>query len=382
MMSGLGKLSSQTLNLLIDLRRQLHGCAEPAGREVRTRELLKMFFKRHAPQWVCQEYAGGSMAMLCEGPVMGPTLLIRGELDAVPLAMGSDKSGCADHRCGHDGHMAILAGLALAMQRKAPLCGRVILLFQAAEENGMGALTVCKDERFSVLRPDLILALHNLPGWAMGQVVMRTGSMCCASRGLEVIFSGQSGHASHPELGCSPAMAMACLIQELEKRDPIIQPESGIRMATIIGARLGEKHFGSLPDRAKVWATLRTDTNEAMRRWVKDAVGLVRNLADKQGLGVSWNWQDVFPAVFNDEEACALVRKAVEQTGLSLFEPDGPFRWSEDFAHYAAYGRSALVGLGSGTTCAPLHSVDYVFPDDLIPAGVSLLYSVVQEIGI
>ncbi|ABA88947.1 zinc-dependent amidohydrolase, putative [Syntrophotalea carbinolica DSM 2380] len=382
MMSGLNDLPPQTLNLLIDLRRQLHSCAEPPGREVQTRELLKRFFKSHAPQWVCQEYAGGSMAMLYEGTSIGPTLLVRCELDAVPLALGSDEKVRAAHRCGHDGHMAILAGLALALQRKAPMCGRIVLLFQAAEENGMGALTVCKDERFIALRPEFILGLHNLPGWPLGQVVVRAGSMCCASRGLEVVFTGQPGHASYPELGVSAAMAVSRLIQELENLDSPDPSASGMRMATIIGARLGEKHFGSIPDRAEVWATLRTDTNEAMTRWTHDAVDLVRMIAEQHGLQVSWNWQDVFPVVSNDKEACVLVRRAAGRARLSVFEPKAPFRWSEDFAHYAAYGRAAMVGLGSGETCATLHSEDYVFPDALIPAGVSLLYSVVQEMGI
>lgn len=253
------KLYPEVLNLLVDLRKALHKTPEPAGAEVKTRALLRQFFERHAPRWKCREYGQGSLGWILEGTGAGKTLVLRAELDAVPFSAGAHGDAHASHRCGHDGHMAMLAGLALSMSRQGLARGRILLLFQAAEENGLGAKAVSSDPRFPVLRPDYILALHNFPQRPLGQVVLRTGTMCCASRGLEIELRGKPGHAAHPETGCSPALTIGRLIDGLDRINKRHLSDPGIRMVTVIGARLGDKHFGSTPDRAVLWATLRTD---------------------------------------------------------------------------------------------------------------------------
>lgn len=379
-MSRTAMLPLENLGLLAELRKTLWECAEPSGGEVQTMEVVKRFFQRHAPQFSCQEYEGGSLAWFLHGEENGPTLLLRSELDALLLREEKGDLG-ASHCCGHDGHMAMLAGLGLDLVRRPPVRGRVGLLFQAGEENGMGGMAINKVERFRSLRPDYVLALHNLPGRPLGEVALRTGTMCCASRGLEVTLAGESSHAAHPELGRSPAGAVARLIENLGHFNQTGEDGSLVRMATVIGARLGERYFGMTPDHAVLWATLRAHSDEAMDHLASAVVDMVRSVAAGQDLEAAWSWQDVFPAVVNDGRACDLVRAAANRAGLPLAELEAPFRWSEDFAYYGSTGPSALVGLGSGEICPALHSRDYEFPDELIPLGVSLLCQVLAELG-
>ena len=142
--------------------------------------------------------------------------LLRCELDALPLkeaagwrAYASKNEGIA-HKCGHDGHMAILL-LAFRRLLLAPDAflkrGRVVLLFQPAEETGDGAVAIVKDARFQkAVQGDnaVALALHNVPGMPEGLARVRTGTLSCASRGMQIRLQGAHAHAAYPETGVSP----------------------------------------------------------------------------------------------------------------------------------------------------------------------------------
>src|SRR5690606_41957221 len=152
----------------------------------------------------------------------GLTLLFRAELDALPIAEISDVPHRSTiegkgHMCGHDGHMAILAALGRLFGRQRPASGRVVLMFQPAEETGNGAAGVVADPRYAAIRPDYAFSLHNLPGVPLGHVRLRSGVVNCASRGIRILLDGRTAHASMPETGIAPTLAVARLLPALEK---------------------------------------------------------------------------------------------------------------------------------------------------------------------
>ena len=104
--------------------------------------------------------------------------------------------------------MGILAGFAAGMKDYRDFSGRLILLFQPAEETGAGAVAVVKDPRYESIRPDYIFSLHNWPGYPPPHMVLREGSMFSASVGLSLEFSGESAHAMASEEGLSPIEAI------------------------------------------------------------------------------------------------------------------------------------------------------------------------------
>jgi metal-dependent amidase/aminoacylase/carboxypeptidase family protein len=148
--------------------------------------------------------------------------MIRCELDGLPVEEADKNQWLIPganiaHRCGHDGHMAIVAGLAPLLHRAPPNCGRVVLLFQPAEETGAGALAIIGDLSFKKIRPDCAMTLHNLPGFPMGHIVYRRGTFASASVGMKVRLHGQPSHAAEPEQARSPANAVRQLIDELPR---------------------------------------------------------------------------------------------------------------------------------------------------------------------
>jgi metal-dependent amidase/aminoacylase/carboxypeptidase family protein len=162
---------------------------------------------------------------------------LRAELDALAEVQG------ARHGCGHDGHMALLCGVALSLAESPLQRGSVVLIFQPAEETGQGAAAMLADPRWPEIAPELVFALHNLPGLSLGQVALRAGVMNLASTGLEARLSGAASHAAQPEKGSSPAPALARLLAEM--------PGSGWEgeLLTLTHARLGEPGFGTAPGR-------------------------------------------------------------------------------------------------------------------------------------
>jgi amidohydrolase len=235
---------------LTELRRRLHRNAELSGNERETARILRDELSRHGPATVVEPLGGHGLAAVYEGARSGPTLLLRCDMDALPIDEGtglehhSRQEGVA-HKCGHDGHMTMVVGVARRVARARPAAGRLVLLFQPAEEVGRGAEAVIGDERFAEIRPDLAVALHNLPGFERGAVVLKEGPFACASRGLRVTFRGASSHAAEPHQGRSPALAVSQTIQAWSAGPQIATGLLEPAQATIVHARVGEEAFGT-----------------------------------------------------------------------------------------------------------------------------------------
>jgi metal-dependent amidase/aminoacylase/carboxypeptidase family protein len=172
--------------------------------------------------------------------------------------------------------MTILAAVARGLSRQRPKRGRAVLLFQPAEEDGSGAAAVLADAKFAQVRPDFVFSLHNLPGLPLGHVSVAEGLVNCASRGMQIVLSGRTAHASSPELGVSPKAAIARLLDEMTALGRGGTLDDAFSMVTVTHARLGEPAFGISPGHAELWVTLRTLTDSTMERVRLQAEGLVR----------------------------------------------------------------------------------------------------------
>ncbi len=366
----------------LELRQALHRHPELSGREHQSARLVAEFMTPLRPDLTLTCLGGTSLAFAFGAVATGPTVLLRCELDAVPVteAAASGPAGGfsnAAHRCGHDGHMAIMASVAQSLAAQRPRRGRVVLLFQSAEETGVGAAAVIADPKFGQMRPDWVFALHNLPGYPLGAVVVRSGAFSCASRGMVVEFAGRAAHAAQPETGRSPAGAMCQLIAASDSLATEFAGTGELAFATVVGARLGERAFGTAPALASVFATLRCETNQTMARMTGHCEATATRLADAAGLGVTVTYEDVYDATGNDERAVACIRRAAAP--LELIQAPEPFRWSEDFGRFTARWPGALFGIGSGTARAALHDAGYEFPDELIAPAAELMLRIVAD---
>ncbi len=366
-----------------ELRRELHRHPELSGFEAETAARVCRFFKPLRPDEVIRGLGGHGVAFVFSGAEPGPTVLLRCELDGLPIRELSRSAHCStvdgrSHACGHDGHMAILASVGETLSAARPPKGRVVLLYQPAEENGGGAEAVIRDRRFSEIRPDFVFALHNLPGFPLGQVVVRSGTFCCASRGVVVSLEGTPAHAAQPETGTSPARAMCRIMKLIDDLPGRLKAGDEVAFATIVGAHLGAGDaFGTAPGDARVMATLRSETDDTLNRMVEHLETSVRRIAARHGLRHDVAFCDDFMATNNSPRAVDVVRRAAGKGLVEVLE--GPFRWSEDFGRFTALAEGALFGIGAGEATPALHNPAYDFPDKLIPLGAAVFSGIIRE---
>lgn len=377
-------LGNQDMVELVDWRRRLHRRPEISGEERETAREVQSFLAATAPDRVVSGLGGEGVAVVYEGAAPGPTVMFRAELDALPIEELTDVAHRSEiagkgHLCGHDGHMTILAALGRGFGRVRPATGRVVLMFQPAEENGAGAAAVIADEKFAAVAPDWVFSLHNMPGIPFGEVELREGLVNCASHGMRVVLSGKTAHASMPETGRSPMQALAGLMPGLTALGSGGALTEDFSLVTVTHALMGEPAFGIAPGRAELWATLRTMSDPRMEELRARAEALVRETAGAAGLAHAISYDDVFAACENDGEAVAKLRDALDAEGVA-HRPGEPMRGSEDFGRFGSVGRSAMFFLGAGVAHPSLHNPDYDFPDDLIAVGARVFMRAARQV--
>ncbi len=373
---------------LTEFRRALHRRPEVSGEEAETAKAIVAALKKMSPTRILTGLGGYGVAAIFDSGEDGPTVLFRAELDALPIEERNDAIGWPSevlgksHVCGHDGHMTILLALGRMISRQPIARGRVILMFQPAEEDGSGAKAVVADPAYQNIKPDWAFAIHNEPGSPFGFVSTRVGLMNCASMGLKVKLSGKTAHAADPQDGVSPALAVANLIPAL---DALGQGEGGphnddFRLVTITHVNIGEPTFGIAPGEAEVYATLRTAGDAGLNSLDTAARTLAASVAKKFGLRVAFGVHDHFAASVNDPDAYEIAIKAMDAIGIPHGQESVPMRASEDFGVFGWGAKAAMLCLGPGEDHAALHNPDYDFPDDLIPIGSAIFERIARDL--
>lgn len=378
-------LTNSDLVELTEFRRALHQKPEVSGEEVETARTIVSALRPLSPSRILTGLGGHGVAALFDSGKPGPTVLFRAELDGLPIEELSDAPWRSQipgkgHLCGHDGHMTMLLALGRLLSRKPVASGRVVLMFQPAEEDGSGARAVVADPAFAEIAPDWAFAIHNEPGRAFGYVSTRAGLINCASRGLAIKLSGKTAHAANPEDGLSPARTVSDLIPALSALGTGGALDDTFRLATVTHARIGEATFGIAPGDAIVHVTLRTARDEAMEDMATEARSLAEGLAQRDGLAVSFEVKDDFAASINDAEATAVAVAAMDAVGAANGDDGLPMRASEDFGVFGWGAKAAMLCLGPGEDHAALHNPDYDFPDDLIPIGAAIFDRIARDL--
>lgn len=378
-------LTNQDLVELAAFRRHLHQQPEISNEEENTALEVVSFLTPTEPDEVLTGLGGHGVAMVYDSGQPGPTVLLRSELDALPIEEISDLPHRSQvpgkgHMCGHEGHSTILAAVGRQLGRQRPARGRAVLMFQPAEETGNGAAGVIADPRYAAIAPDFAFSLHNLPGTPLGHVRLKEGVVNCASRGMRVVLTGKTAHSSMPETGFSPMKAISALMPALPELGSGSFDDDDFSMLTVTHASMGEAVFGVAPGRAEVWATLRTRLDERMDALVAAAEELARRTAADHGLACEIDYHEIFVASLNEPEAVKHLRAALDAEGVGHDEAELPMRASEDFGRFGHGAKSAMFFLGAGERHPALHNPDYDFPDDLIPIGAKVFMRTVRDI--
>lgn len=364
-------------------RKLLHRNAELSGKESKTNEIINSFLKLTKPDRLISNIGGNGIAAVY-GSGNENTTMFRADIDALPIkeindfSYKSETDGVA-HKCGHDGHTSILSALSVYLKENRPAKGKVILLFQPAEETGEGAARVLSDPLFNEITPDRIFGFHNLPGYDKNEIVMIRDTFAAASRGLICRLNGKTSHAAEPEKGISPAPALAEVIKNTYQLTSDTSKYSGFTLLTIIHAVLGEKAFGTSPGQAQYMATLRAFRDADIIKLENEVRSICVTSAEKSNVDVEFELTEVFPATVNNEQLTGELFTILNSGNYRFTEKKEPFKWSEDFGHFSDKYPSCYFGIGAGKDTPALHNPDYDFPDDITEGATKLLINIVKK---
>lgn len=368
-------MEAVNLNLCRQLRHELHQHPELANKEYWTKQHLISFLTTNTKLKIVDNgswfyaiyYAGESKE----------SIAFRADFDAVPIQETIDIPYAslfpgAAHKCGHDGHAASLAGLALEIDQKGA-DKNIFFLFQHAEETGEGAVQcVSFIERHNIKE---IFAYHNMSGMELNSINVIEGTAFCASKGMTIRLEGAPAHASEPEKGVNPAFAIAKIIDAIPGFSSL-ESSKGMVLCTVIQIDVGERAFGISASKGDLLLTIRASDEMNLEQLQNNLEKITLLQAGKYGLKVSFFYHDVFPETANHKESVDKIRQIAKRSGFKIVEAVEPVRASEDFGHYLKRTKGAICCIGNGKDYPPLHSCFYDFPDEIIETAVELFKGV------
>ena len=373
-------MKKENLEKILTLRHDLHRHPELSMEESWTRGHLMDFLREHTRNLEIVDQ-GRWFYALYRAPSPRGTIAFRADFDALPIEedrpdrpYASTVPGVA-HKCGHDGHAATLAGLALEVDQDG--CDKnVVFLFQHAEEIGAGARETV--EKLVELGVEECYAYHNFSLDPPGAVLVREGVMHCASTGMTIAMTGAVTHASMPEKGRSPALPLARLACALPE---LAAPErrQGLVLCTIVQIDVGQKAFGVAPGRGELSVTVRAEHEAELDALVADIRRLAEQLSAQAGLALEITFQDAFPETRSTGWCVDKVRSAAGALGLPLVEAPAPHRASEDLGHILKAVPGCAFGICAGGDRPDLHADTYDFPDGILEEAVDLYRQIIRQ---
>jgi amidohydrolase len=299
----------------------------------------------------------GSVVGVIDGSHPGPTVLLRADMDALPLIEDTGLPFASEirgtmHACGHDTHVAMLVGAArLLAERRDAIRGRVLLMFQPGEEGYHGA-RVMLDEGLIRVAGDAPLigayAVHISTAYASGTINLRSGALLAAADTIRIRVVGRGGHASAPHQALDPITVAAEIVLGLQtmvaRRVDVFDP-AVVTIAHIDGGTT----TNIIPETVLLEGTMRTvseDTRIAVRTEVRR---VAEGIAAAHGATVELEIEAGYPVTYNDADASALARAvALDLVGPeSLGEMAAPIMGAEDFSYVLQQVPGAMVFLGA-----------------------------------
>ena len=354
-----------------DIRHELHNHPGISGDERFAHDLIVERLAAARPDAVHTHVGGFGVVAVWGKDRSLPTIAVRGDIDALPTG----------HRCGHDGHTTILLQVAeMIGNKELPKGHNIILIFQPEEETGTGSQKILDAGILPPYNIRAIYGFHNLPGFPLGTAILNYHTFAAASTGVIYHLVGRQTHASTPEKGINPGLAIAEIIYEFNRlNSPANASDNKFRQSTLIGIRAGEEAFGTSAGDAEIMFTLRAFTNSTMQQLLADARAIAGEVAAKSSLELSVMLQEPFGATENVSACVDEIEKAAAMLSLPVTYCHEPFRWSEDFGEFLRIFPGAMFGIGSGEKHPELHHPDYDFPDDLTVSAAKLFFQLVKS---
>lgn len=382
-------LTGQAEEFIISSRRFLHQIPELAFEEFKSAAfvadtLLKLGFEPRC------NIAGTGITADLHFPKPGPRLLIRADMDALPvqeatgLPFASTHNGRM-HACGHDGHTAMLLGTARALKELslieagAALGGSVRFLFQPAEEAIGGAGPMVQAGVLEGVHA--CLAAHIWPPIPEGAIGVRRGPLMAATDRFEITLTGTGGHGAQPHLctdALDAAVQLAGALQRVVGRriNPLLPA-----VLTVACIQAGDT-YNVIPQTALLKGSARAFQSEVRDVWEKHIVQITRGISESMGVAYDVNYMPGHGPVCNDADVTALVGKAAARvlSPAHVVEPDMTLT-GEDFSVYQETVPGCMFFVGAGKDGGkPLHHPGFTFDESILLTGVRVFCEAALEL--
>jgi hippurate hydrolase len=382
--------AAEILPDLIALRRDIHREPELGLQNPKTLAKIKAALAGLPLEFREGPSTTGLIATL-KGPSNGRTVLLRGDMDALPLNedtgldYASETAG-AMHACGHDTHVAMLVGAAKMLCARADqLAGTVQFMFQPGEEGHHGARFMLDDGLIDPL-PDAAFALHIMPNAPHGIFTGRAGSLLASSDVLSIKVSGAGGHASMPHDAVDPipvACEIVSAIQSMVTRKISVFDPAVITIAKISAGTTNN----IIPETANMLGTIRTLSPRQRAHVREELERLAPNIAAAHGCSAEVHIEPGFPVTICDGRAVDFGQRVVEDMfGEESWKTlETPIMGAEDFAYVLEKVPGAMFFLGAShegddwRSCCGLHSNRMVLDDSVMARGAALHAAIAER---
>jgi amidohydrolase len=373
-------------NELTMLRRLVHRHPELAHQEERTQRIV---IDRLTEAGIgARPFAGTGVEGLIRGRESGKVLLLRADMDALPITEENDVSYKSEnegvmHACGHDAHVAMLVTAARLIAKRGLKKGAVKLMFQPAEEGEGGAVKMLEAGILEDPKVDAALAFHVWTPSQVGDITALGGPVAASVDGFKITVHGKGTHAAMPESGIDPVViashivtaAQTLITRRISPIDPALLSFTSIH---------GGSAFNIIPEKVEMLGTFRTFDVGVRERLSAELQELVSSIARSFGGRATYESLGYNGPTINDSQFASLVRKAAGGiVGEERVMEGAPLMVSEDFGEVLAKVPGALVLLGCGNkeigADFPHHHPRFSIDERVLPIGVELFLECIKQ---
>lgn len=363
---------------VVAIRRDLHRIPEVAYTEEKTSAYVADYLKREGLAVTTGIARTGVMGLLETGRP-GPTLLIRADMDALPireetgLSFASTHPGVM-HACGHDGHtaMALVAATVLNAMRER-FRGTIKFVFQPAEEGPGGAKPMIEAGVMDDPHVDYALGCHIWPNIPEGTIGIRAGELMAAMFRFDMTITGKGGHGAMPHL-CVDALETGCQVVGALQR--IVSRKMDPLSPTVItvGRFEAGTAFNVIPETARLCGTARTYDRATWKRWPEIIGRIAGGVCESMGASFSADYFQGYPPLVNDAGMAERL-KPIASAVVGEDKVVVPERTlgGEDMAYFLERAKGCFFCLGAGNAAhAGIHSPRFGFNEDILINGVEM----------